>query len=80
MQKPVVITATGEIKYTPSEDPAKDFTVTNIRMKVKPDGSITGKSTATMHGYFEVNSRSTQFGNVNRDQEIVVNRLLSRFQ
>jgi len=80
MQKPVVITATGEIKYTPSEDPAKDFTATTIRMKVKPDGSITGKSSATMHGYFEVSSRGAQFGNVNRDQEIVVNRLLSRFQ
>jgi len=80
MQKPVVVTATGEIKYTPAEDPAKDFTVTTIRMQLKPDGSISGKSTATMHGYFEVNSRGTQFGNVNRDQEIVVNRLLSRFQ
>ena len=80
MEKPVVITATGEIKYTPSEDPSKDFTVATIRMQVKPDGSITGKSTATMHGYFEVSSRSAQFGNVNRDQEIVVNRLLSRFQ
>ena len=80
MQKPVVITAIGEIKYTPSEDPAKDFTATTIRMKVKPDGSITGKSIATMHGYFEVNSRGTQFGNVNRDQEIVVNRLLARYQ
>jgi hypothetical protein len=33
-----------------------------------------------MDGYFEVNSRGMQFGNVNRDQEIVVNRLLSRFQ
>ena len=80
MQKPVVITATGEIKYTPDKDPAKDFTVTNILMKVNPDGSITGKSSATMHGHFEVNSRALQFDNMNRDQEIVVNRLLSRFQ
>jgi transglutaminase-like putative cysteine protease len=80
MQKPVVITATGEVKHTPSEDPAKDFTTTTVRMQVKPDGSIAGKSSSTMHGYFQVSSRGIQFGNVNRDQETVVTRLLSRFQ
>ena len=80
MQKPVVITATGEVKHTPAEDPAKDFTTTTVRMQVKPDGSIAGKSTSTMHGYFQVSSRGIQFGNVNRDQETVVTRLLSRFQ
>ena len=80
MQKPVVITATGVVKHTPAEDPAKDFTTTTVRMQVKPDGSIAGKSTSTMHGYFQVSSRGIQFGNVNRDQETVVTRLLSRFQ
>mgnify|MGYP003341418026 FL=1 len=80
MQKPVVITATGEVKSTPAEDPAKDYTATTVRMQVKPDGSITGTSTSTMHGFFQVSSRSTQFGNVNRDPESVVNRLLARFQ
>jgi hypothetical protein len=80
MQKPVVITATGVVKHTPAEDPAKDFTTTTVRMQVKPDGSIAGKSTSTMHGYFQVSSRGIQFGNVNRDPETVVTRLLSRFQ
>jgi hypothetical protein len=80
MNKPVVITATGQVMHTPADHPSNDFTQTRVRMRMRADGSIQGSSSAEMRGLHEVAARSRQFGNINRDPRGVINRMLDRFQ
>lgn len=80
MDKPVVITASGEISKTPKTNPSNEFATVDTKLKLHSDGRVTGKSTARMHGYLETASRATQFGYENKDQEQIVNDLLERFQ
>ncbi len=80
MNKPVVITATGQVMHTPTDHPSNDYTQTRVRMRMRADGSIQGSSSAEMRGQHEVAARSRQFGNINRDPRGVINRMLDRFQ
>ena len=80
MDKPVLLTATGEVSRTPKTSPDKDFAVVKTKLKLQSDGSVQGTSTAEMHGFIESSSRATQFGYENRDQEEIINSLLERFQ
>jgi hypothetical protein len=80
MNKPVVITATGQTMPTPADHPGNDFTETRVSMRMRADGSIQGTSSAEMRGQYEVAARSRQFGNINRDPRGVINRMLDRFQ
>jgi transglutaminase-like putative cysteine protease len=80
MDKPVLLTATGEVSRTPKSNPDKDYAVVNSKLKLQSDGSVQGTSTAEMHGFIESGSRATQFGYENRDQEEIINSLLERFQ
>ena len=77
--KPVLLTATGEIRYTPSTSPLKDFSETKVVMKLLSDGRIQGFSNMKTRGYFEVDSRMTRFYENGRDQERLVSKYLSRF-
>lgn len=80
MDKPVLLTATGELSRTPKTSPDKDFAVVRTKLKLQSNGSVQGSSTAEMHGFIESDSRATQFGYENRDQEEIINSLLERFQ
>ena len=80
MDKPVLLTATGELKRTPKTDPSKDFVEVKTQLRLLKDGRIKGTSVSKMHGFFEADSRRAQFGYENRDQESIVNDLLERFQ
>jgi len=79
MDKPVVLTATGEVKRTPKTSPEKDFVEVHTKLRMSPDGSVVGRSVSLMRGTFESESRRTQFGYENKDQESIVNDLLERF-
>jgi hypothetical protein len=80
MDKPVLLTQTGQVSQTPKTDHHKDRTEARIQMRLTHDGSIEGTSQAKMFGIFEVASRNSQFNYQNKNQDDIVNRLLSRFQ
>ena len=80
MDKPVVHTATGKIGRTPANDPARDFSHTEIALTLQQDGQVSGHSKAQMQGYVQVSSRGSQFATLNRDQATTVNRMLDRYQ
>jgi transglutaminase-like putative cysteine protease len=80
MDKPVLLTATGEVSRTPKTSPYTDYAVVKTKLKLLSNGSVQGASTAEMRGSMEASSRATQFGYENRDQEEIINGLLERFQ
>ena len=80
MDKPVVLTATGEVSRTPKTSPEKDYAIVRTKLKLQRNGAVQGSSKAEMFGFMESSSRSTQFGYENRDQEEIINKLLERFQ
>ena len=80
MDKPVLLTATGEVSRTPKTSPDNDYAVVKTKLKLQSNGSVQGVSTAEMFGSMESSSRATQFGYENRDQEEIINGLLERFQ
>ena len=79
MGKPTLLTATGQIQQTPLTSAARDFTHTEVRLAVMPDGKVKGTSAYRVSGHAEVDSRSSQFGYINRDPIQVTNELLDRF-
>ncbi|MEN9880340.1 MAG: hypothetical protein RIQ55_986 [Pseudomonadota bacterium] len=80
MGKPTLITQTGTIGATPNSDPKYDYTVTQTKLRLMPDGSIVGTSKFEPRGYYTTMSRSTQFSYENRDTQSVVDSILKRFQ
>lgn len=77
--KPVVLTSTGEIRYTPSSSHLRDYSVTKVKMKLLKDGRIQGVSQVKTRGFFEVDSRMTRFYENGRDQERLTAKYLSRY-
>ena len=77
--KPTLITQSGVIGQTPVSSPAIDYTVTNTKLKLMPDGSIVGSSKFVPHGYYKSMSRAAQFGYENKETRRVVDALLRRF-
>ena len=77
--KPVLLTASGKVAKTPARDIARDKTHTSVMMSVLDKGGVVGRSTYTPQGNFEVESRSSQFSYLNRNQVPIVDKLLSRF-
>lgn len=80
MDKPVLLTSSGAIARTPGFNTQKDFSQTFVKMTLMPDGKMRGQSHSQMHGFLEQHSRASQFSYQNQEQELVVNRLLARFQ
>lgn len=80
MGKPTLITQSGTIGATPNSDPKYDYTVTQTKLRLMPDGSIVGTSKFEPNGYYTTISRSTQFSYENRDTQSVVDSILKRFQ
>ena len=80
LNKSVVIASTGEILKTRASSAELDYTISKSKMDLLPGGGVLGSNVATMRGYHEIDSRAIQFGNLNKDQPRIVNRLLSRFQ
>ncbi len=78
--KPTLLTETGTIGHTPKNSWQKDYTHTTVKLALKKDGSVVGKSVSTVRGVEEVSSRAYQFSYKNRDKQEVVGRLLARSQ
>lgn len=76
--KPVLITASGQLAHTPRPDPKLDITLTRSRMQVTPSGSVVGTSWSTSGGSTQVVSRSAQYEYRHRLTERVVSKLLAR--
>jgi hypothetical protein len=79
MDKPVLLTATGQVARTPKSSPATDFTHTRTWMQVVDTGEVWGSALAVYGGSEEVDSRSAQFDNLGKQAEDLARRYLSRF-
>jgi transglutaminase-like putative cysteine protease len=79
MDKPVVLTATGQLARTPKTSPQTDYTHTQVKLKVGALGQVTGTSVATIRGADELDSRQIQFDNIGQPQEALAQRYLARF-
>jgi hypothetical protein len=79
MDKPVLLTATGQVARTPKSSPATDFTHTRAWMQVIGTGEVWGSALAVYGGSEEVDSRSAQFDNLGKQAEDLARGYLSRF-
>jgi transglutaminase-like putative cysteine protease len=79
MDKPTVLTALGRLGRTPSMKAEQNVVRTSIEMKIHPDGTIEGRSAATMSGIWESESRANRFYEQSTAEDQVVKKLLSRF-
>jgi transglutaminase-like putative cysteine protease len=79
MDKPVLLTATGQVARTPKSSPATDFTYTRAWMQVIDTGEVWGSALAVYGGSEEVDSRSAQFENLGKQAEDLARSYLSRF-
>jgi hypothetical protein len=80
MGKPVLLTATGKFGQTPKQSALNDYTMTESDLVVHGDGKVSGTSTSTLRGSFEVSSRNAHFLYKNQEPFDVVNSILKRFQ
>ena len=79
MNKPVLLTATGDVTKTRANDAQQDYTTSNIKLVLMDDGTFVGKTVTWMYGSDEIESRIRESKNVNQDQERLINRQLGRF-
>ena len=79
MDKPVLLTASGQEARTPKTSPANNYVHTRTWLQVSDDGSVYGSSVAEVRGAKEVDSRSAQFDNLGKHQEDLARRYLARF-
>ena len=79
MDKPVLLTATGQVARTPKSSPATDFTHTRAWMQVVDTGEVWGSALAVYGGSEEVDSRSAQFDNLGKSSEDLARSYLARF-
>ena len=79
MDKPVLLTANGQVARTPRSSSESDFTHTRVWLQVMATGAVSGVTLAVMGGAEEVDSRSAQFDNVGKDSEHLARYYLERF-
>ena len=79
MDKPVLLTASGQEGRTPRTSPETDTVHSRTWMQVTDTGEVWGSSHAAMRGAEEVNSRSVQFDNLNKRPQAVARSYLARF-
>jgi transglutaminase-like putative cysteine protease len=79
MDKPTVLTALQRLGHTPNTKADQNVVRSSIEMKILPDGTIEGRSDATMSGISESGSRASRFYAQPTPEEQVVKTLLNRF-
>ena len=57
MDKPTVLLSMGKVGHTPNMSP-NDSTVTNVKLKIEPNGEVVGTSQTRYSGYNEYSERS----------------------
>jgi transglutaminase-like putative cysteine protease len=78
--KPTLLTQNGQIHATPHSSAKRDYTVTDTKLKLLPDGKIVGSAKYTPHGAYTYSSRSAQFAYEDQDNQTIVDSILGRFQ
>lgn len=78
--KPTLLAQNGQTHATPNSSGKRDYTVTYTKLRLMPDGRITGTSKYTPHGAFTYTSRTAQFNYEDQDNQTVVDGILRRFQ
>jgi len=79
LDKPVTLTALGKTAKTPRMLAKANTMKVMVTMNIQPDGSVKGRSSTSMSGVTERNSRTTQFYKKGQPEETVVKDLLFRF-
>ena len=79
MDKPVVLTALGRMGRTPPTKLESEVVRVDVTLKMGPDGSMEGRSSATLSGVAERGSRVSRFNAKASPEEDVVKELLFRF-
>ena len=79
MDKPVVLTALGRMGRTPPTKLESEVVRVDVTLKMGPDGSMEGRSSATLSGVAERSSRVSRFNAKASTEEDVVKELLFRF-
>lgn len=78
--KPTLLAQNGQIHSTPNSSANHDFTTTETKLKLLPNGKIIGTSTYTPHGAYTYTSRAAQFSYEDQDNQTIVDSILRRFQ
>ena len=76
MDKPVVLTALGRMGRTPPTKLESEVVRVDVTLKMGPDGSMEGRSSATLSGVAERSSRVSRFNAKASPEEDVVKELL----
>jgi hypothetical protein len=79
IDKPVLLTATGEVARTPPMHPQRDFTHSHTWLTLSSTGEVKGRSITRYGGSHEMESRSARFDDQGREVSKIVDDLLSRF-
>jgi hypothetical protein len=76
--KPVIITATGELKRTPPQAPTRDGVRALSHMVMLSDGRIKGESTMHYAGTYAISSRQAWHDRQHKDPQNTVDWMLNR--
>ena len=76
--KPVIITATGELKRTPRQAPTRDGVRVSSRMSMLADGRIKGQSAMHYRGTYAIDSRQAWHDRQHKDPQNTVDWMLNR--
>ncbi len=75
VDKPVLLTGSGQASRTPASSPDRDGTQADVFMEMRPDGAVYGSSRTRLTGHPQVNWRYELAGGVDTDP--VVERVLA---
>ena len=79
VNKPVVLTALGKLGRTPRMKAEENTSRVEVSMTIRPDGTMSGTSSAKMTGYFEKIERAMHFSRQSYPEAAKVKELLLRF-
>lgn len=80
LDKPTILTGLNKMGHTPKMSHLNDSLKTQIKMKVNPDGTISGDSTNRFTGFIEASYRIEQSSRVGRDDETLVTDMLEAYR
>ena len=76
--KPTLLTASGDLRWTPIMAPSEDQTQTKTELSLQSDGRVKGTSRTLQTGFYEQYSRGLMYRRANKDKAKVVNDILSQ--
>lgn len=80
LDKPTVLTALNKIGHTPKMSHKDNLVRTIAKMKINPDGTITGEAIIKPEGPIEVSYRQAQDSSIGRDDEKIVTETLFSYR